>query len=385
MSVRALRLLTAAVASTAILAAVTGCGSADSKTSAHSTSIETSTGSGLAAEAAGFLKPPAQIPVSTPVSKPIKSGLTVAFIHSGVLPSQTTLKGFSAAAAVLGWTVRASTYDQTNPATILTAIDSALAEHPDAIVLSALQTAQYATEIPKAIAAGIPLIPYAVSDPPQKGVYPVAKTDVRSTYAAQILGKTLVADAAKAGATPHVVQLTVSAFKVVLGYEDDGIKATLAKYCPGCKQDLLDISLPNVFNGQYTQQVVSYLQSHPDVKYVISDSGQLADGLPAALSGAGLSGITIYGFTPGPAQTKALQGGAKGAWVAQPYTVTGWEVADQVARIVVGDPTNLWDHEAMSYIVSAANANQPPASESTPVGPDFPVGYEQQFKKLWNK
>ena len=374
MRYRPLRLLTAAVSTTAILT-LAACGGGDDEKGTTATP-----GAGSTLDVSSYTEPPAELPVTQPVSKPIPSGSTVAFIHSGVPVSVQTLDGFEAAAEVLGWKVRASTFDQTNPATIITSIESAIAEKPAAIVLSALQTAQYATVIPKAAEAGIPLIPYAQPDPGQEGVYPVANTAVRSTYAAKLLAETLVADAADDSGPAKIVQLTVSAFKSVLGFEDDGVKETLAKVCPDCSQELLDINLPDVFNGKYTQQVVSYLQRNPDVHYVVSDSKELADGLPAALNSAGLTGVKIYGFSPGEAQIKELQNGGAGAWVAQPYEVTGWIVADQVARVLAGDATDLWADEHLSYIITSENAEA-----ADPEGPEFPEGYEDKFKALWNK
>jgi ABC-type sugar transport system substrate-binding protein len=333
-----------------------------------------------AATAANYLTPPTALPVTTPVSKPIPTGLKVAFVQGGYPEALTVLTGLKAAAATLGWSVQSITYDPTNPATITSSIQSAIAEKPAAIILDGLLTAQFATEIQPAAAAHIPLIPAATSDSAQAGIYPVQLSQVENAYAGKIVAATLAADAAKTGKTAHVLQLTVPAAASVLDPEDAGVKSELAALCSSCTRDLLDLNLADVYNGKYTQQVVSYLQRHPQINYIVSDSGQLGDGLPAALAQAGITNVKIYGMSATNVQINELKAGQPGAWAVQPYQAIGWMIADQIARVKVGDPTDLWDNEHMAYMVTSANVNG-----VNPNDPEFPAGYQAQFKKLWGK
>lgn len=365
-----------AIAMVALLTAA--CGSNGAGTDA-STPAKTTT-SGGSTVASAYLKPPTTLPVSTPVTKPIPSGLKLIFIQGGFPQSQTIFKGLQAAAGVLGWSVSSMNYDSTNPATIPSAIQSAIAQKPAAIILNGPLVAQYASVIPQAIAAGVPLIPAATSDTAQNGVYPVINSDLDNSQVAKLLTDSLVADAQKAGVTAHVLQLTVPVVKVVLGPEDDGVASELKAKCPQCTRDLLNLNLPDVYSGKYTQQVVSYLQSHPDINYIVSDSGQLGDGLPQALQQAGLSKVVDYGVSATNVQIQQLKSGAPGAWTVQPYQVWGWIIADQVARLKIGDPTNLWENDKLGYVVTSANAE-----DVDPNDQEFPVGYEDMFKKMWKK
>ena len=172
----------------------------------------------------------------------------------------------------------------------------------------------------------------------------------------------------------------VPAFAAVLGVEDEGVKSELAVKCKSCTQDIININLPDVFNGNYTQQVVSYLQAHPEINYIVSDAGQLEDGLGAALNQTGITGVTRYGFSPTNIQVKELQSGQPGAWVAQPYQEGGWEVVDEIARIVTGGPTHLWDGEQLVYLLDSSNAKG-----VNPDDPEFPAGYQALFTKMWGK
>jgi ribose transport system substrate-binding protein len=383
MTARRTRRLYAAIATAGVLLAAAACssgGTATSTSSAAGSAAATPSGSGAAAAAASYLTPPTALPVTTPVSKPIPTGLKITFVQGGYPEAITVLAGLKAAAATLGWSVQSMTYDPTNPATITSSIQSAIAEKPAAIILDGLLTAQFAKEIQPAAAAHIPLIPAAAPDEAQAGIYPVQLSQVENAYDGKIVAATLAADAARAGTTAHVLQLTVPAAASVLDPEDAGVKSELAAICSSCTRDLLSLNLADVYNGRYTQQVVSYLQRHPQINYIVSDSGQLGDGLPAALAQAGITNVKIYGMSATNVQIKELQSGQPGAWAVQPYQAIGWMIADQIARVTVGDPTDAWDNEHLAYVVTSANAKS-----VNPNDPEFPAGYEAQFSKLWGK
>lgn len=384
-AVRSTRRLGLASAAAAVATLAAACSNSGSSTTTKSDpASEAPTSSSAAIDAASYLTPPTALPVTTPVSKAIPTGYKIIFIQGPYPQADTIYKGMSAAAAVLGWSVKHVVYDPTNPATITTSIESAIAERPNAIVLNGVQYEQFSTEIPKATAAHVPLFPTIVPATTvakaQNGVYPVLNADIENGHAGEILGATLAADAAKTGKTAHVLQLTVPVVKVALEPEDNGVKSELSARCPDCTRDLLNINLPDVFNGKYTQQVVSYLQSHPNVNYVVSDSGQLEDGLGAALQQAGLANVKRYGLSATNVQINELQSGQPGAWTVQPYQVYGWIIIDRIARVALGDTTDPWADEHMGYVVTAANVKG-----IDPNDPEFPAGYQHQFMKLWNK
>ena len=318
--------------------------------------------------------------MTTPVSKAIPSGKQIIWVATGLPQAVTILKGLKAAAAVLGWSVESIIYDPTNPATINSSIESAIAQDPTAIILNGLLTPQFETEIAKAAAAHIPLIPAATPDAAQSGVFPVLNTDVMNRFAGKMLADVLLSDSSKSAGTVHVLQLTVPAVATYLKPEDDGFKEELTAKCQTCTRDLLNINLPDVFNGNYPHQVVSYLQAHPNTNYIVSDSGQLGDGLGAALQQAGLTNIKRYGMSASNVQINELRGGLGGAWAVQAYQEQGWVIADQVARVIVGDPTNVWDSYDLGYVINAANSK-----DVDPNDPEFPADYQAQFKQLWNK
>lgn len=329
--------------------------------------------------AVSFTKPPTRLPVTTPVSKPIPTGLKVVFINNGYPESLSYWNGFQAASNVLGWDATSVKFDPTNPASIQSSIDSAIATKPDAVVVLGLVTQQFESSIATAKAAGVPLISAATPDPSTAGLYTILRSDVEYAYDGKMVADAIAADANSAGKTAHILQLTVPEIQV-LKYEDSGLSDELPKKCTKCTVDTLPITLANLNSGAFTQQVVSYLQGHPDIDYIAADAGQLEDGLRAALAQAGLNHVTTFGFQPSNVQVKELQGGQAGAWAVQPLGADGWAIADLIARIKVGDSTTLWNNEHLGYLLTSGNSKG-----VNPDDPEFPSGYQGQFKKLWGK
>jgi len=365
--------LTLAVVSS--LAVASACGTAvDSGSEGSSITIS-------AADVEGYLAPPTDLPVTTPASKPVPTGLHVVFVHLPYAQSMSLLKGLEEASAVLGWTVDDLTYDPANPATLDSTLETALSEEPDAILTTGALITQLESFIPKAQAAGIPVIPTFTPEEGQEGVYPVLNTAAQYAYHSRILTETLLAQAAEAGDTPNVLEITVPEVAAILAPIQKGVKQSLSEHCPDCELHVLNVSLADLFAGSSSQQAVSYLQSHPDVKYAISDSAQIGTGLNEALAAAGLTDIKTYGIQASDVQVKELTGGAEGAWTVGSFVVDGWILADQVARVVVGDPTEVWSETHTGYVATSENAGD----IQDPADPLFPADFEDEFAALWGK
>ena len=84
--------------------------------------------------------------------------------------------------------------------------------------------------------------------------------------------------------------------------------------------------------------VVSYLQRHPDVKYVALALNDFAVGLSAALKGAGLANkVKVISRAPTPANMTEIVSGDQWASVADENIAAGWRITDALARMAVGD------------------------------------------------
>lgn len=356
--------------SVAVLALASACSGGADGTNSIAADRDTS---------AEHFNPPGELSVTTPLTKAAPDGLDVVFVSAGLSQTEAILSGLEAAGEVLGWSIDSMTYDLTNPATINSTIESAIAASPDAIVLNGLLEKDVASTLPLAKEAGIPIIPAASVIPAADGIYPVLLPDVEYTYSAKILADTILADAEAADTDAHVLQLTLPSVAAIVEPFDAGVESGI-KECAECSYDVLGVGIPELRSGAYTGQVVSQIQRNPDTNVVVADSHSLSEGLRAALDQAGLNKVAIYGLNPEKSQIAQLQAGDAGAWVAQPYVVKGWIVADQIARAVVGDDTDLWNEETLAYVLTASNVDG-----VDPAGPQFPAGYETMFKNLWGK
>ncbi len=328
-------------------------------------------------DVSAYLTAPEAITVTEPLSEPAPEGLEVILVSNGFPQAVRIQAGLEEAADVLGWSIEEISYDPANPATVASAIESALSEGPDAVVLNGLVREQFAAQIPMAVEAGIPLVPIVGPLEAEEGVYPVIDTDVQHSQMGTLVTEVLLADAEESGTAAHVLQLTVPSVAVYLKPFDEAAKGVIEESCPDCTHELLELELADVLGGTYVEAVVSHLQRNPDINYVFADSDSLATGLPAALKQAGLTQVKIFGVSASKVQIDELRAGAPGAWAVQPYNEWGWIVADQIARIAIGDPTDLWAEDSLTQIVTADNADDV-ADE-----PNFPEGYQDQFKALW--
>lgn len=353
------------------VALLAGCGD-DGGTSASGSS-----GADLPAE---YTTVPTEIGITEQITEDIPTGLEVVFVSASVPPVPFYLAGMEEAADILGWKVSNITIDQTNPASISSSIDSAIAQKPDAIALVALENAQFAPQLENAREAGVPLIGVATAEDTAEGLYQIARTTSRAEYGTEMLVAAILDDAEKAGQDAKVVQLTVPAVASVFKPKDEGVPAALSEECEECTHELLDLELADVFSGEYTQTVVSYLQKHPDTNYIVADQGALAAGLSAALAQAGLNSVKIYGFDAQAVNLDELKAGKPGAWTATNYNYDGFMMMDLIARVKVGQATDVWDDEHMTYLVTAENADEIDSED-----PEFPADYQEQFKALWNK
>ena len=91
-----------------------------------------------------------------------------------------------------------------------------------------------------------------------------------------------------------IALVTSPIFATILGATDAAAKVTVAKDCRSCSFDTLDIPPNDLFAGKAPASVVSYLQSHQDVNYILQDSSLTDPGLVPALKAAGLtSTVTV--------------------------------------------------------------------------------------------
>ncbi|HEX8581462.1 MAG TPA: hypothetical protein VF640_04000, partial [Acidimicrobiales bacterium] len=149
--------------------------------------------------------------------------------------------------------------------------------------------------------------------------------------------------------------------------------------CPECEVTPLDVTINDLTSGAVASQVVSALQSNPDIDYVFLAIGDLATGLPDTLAGAGVAEqVKIVGGVPNPEQIQSLIDGTSDAWIPLPRAAAAWTAVDAMVRHAVGMDIDPESHEILPIELWTQENVPSPASEY-----EGPENYQQQFTELW--
>jgi ribose transport system substrate-binding protein len=359
-------------------------------TAAAAAASTTSTTSGGNAQANALLAKYTAVPDASSITvKPLATrpptGKTVAYINCGVAPCSTQFSpGLHAAGTVLGWTVKDYNYNPSNPVTLESAIESAVNDNVTAIVATAGQPTVTAKGQALAKAKGILYIngfgsgDWTTDPTLAAGLF---YGDIRGQFVGSLMAAYL-AKQATGGAAVNAALLRVKEFDTVHLPKINGLTAGLQQMCPTCKYSEIQESSAQQIGNQSSGVVISYLQAHPDVNYIIYESGQPAIGIQAALTTAGLaSKVKVLGFAPDNPQIAAVKDGSELMWVYDCSLCAGWYFADTIARLlnkesITGDtstnlPTQVVDKQNLPSVV--------PAAYNFPTDTDLAT----KFRQIW--
>ena len=363
----------AAIASIAgILLVVSACGTKTDPVSASSTDP-----AGLKAAQATVAKAgvrPTTITVTKPVGKPIPSGKKITFVSCGVEACAVQGPILAEGAGILGWTVDQVSTDG-SPEQVQGAIETAIRNGTDAVILNAADETAYAKQIADAKAAGVQFVTCCSLATAGNGILYNTATDKQNGPIGDDLAAEVVSDS---GGKANALYVNISAFQI-LAQVGTTFKAGMKKYCPSCSVDSLDIPLTSL-GKDAPDRIISYLRSHPTINYIaLSVSDALGAGLPAALKAAGLADkVTIVGQGGGPQNFADLKTGAVDALVPADLYSYDYLMLDALARHWAGVP--LVQAGPPYWLVKKDSV---PADTSAA----FPVvaDYQAQFKQLWGK
>ncbi|MCW2758975.1 MAG: hypothetical protein JWO46_2721, partial [Nocardioidaceae bacterium] len=174
---------------------------------------------------------------------------------------------------------------------------------------------------------------------------------------------------------PSIGIVTTPVFETILGSTNTAAEQTVKAECSSCSVDSIPIAANDVFSGKTPADVVSYLQRHPKVNYLLLGASLFDEGLQPALKAAGLSKVRIFGVAPLAAQLKAVADGQDGGWVADPLNVLGWMAVDAAARSFTGDDPTVYNSVGVpTFLITKDTAGS---------GLEVPTDYQDQFKKMW--
>ena len=359
-----------AITLAAVLALASACGS--SNASSDSSSVDSAGLKAAEATVAKASERPTTIPVTDPVGKPIPTGKKITFVSCGVEACAIQGPILAAGAKSLGWTVDQVATDG-SAEKVQGAIDSAIRNGADAVILNAADRDAYSKQIADAKKAGVQFVTCCSLATAGDGLLYNTATDKQNGPIGDYLAAEIVAESkGKANA----LYVNISAFQI-LKQVGESFDAGVKKYCDTCTVDNLDIPLTSL-GKDAPDRIISYLRSHPKVNYVaLSVTDALGTGLPAALKAAGLGDkVTIVGQGGGTQNFTDMKSGTISALVPADLFSYDYLMLDALARHWAGVPLN--DAGPPYWLVKKDTV---PTDTSKP----FPVieDYQAQYEKLW--
>jgi ribose transport system substrate-binding protein len=263
--------------------------------------------------------------------------------------------GFAAATKALGWHLTTLKMEL-SPESVAAAWTRAVAAKPDIIFAVGLVPDQLIkAQLSQAEADGTKVV--MVADAAKVGTNGI-DASIASTrwYDADGAGLTDWAIADSGGKASIVflydpsIEPQASAFRAV--------QAEAAKRCGGC--DVAGLKIQSAQAGKAIPgQVLSYVQKHPDVKYVLTILSSNALGVGQALKSAGLS-IKVGTSDSQPQNLDAVSKGIEAVAMPNELSSLAWRMTDAAVRLTEGVelPRDLAEPIGARQIFDASNIAQ---------------------------
>jgi ribose transport system substrate-binding protein len=319
---------------------------------------------------APYLKEPTSNGITTPLSKKPPTGKLITTVECNIPVCQLHIDMLRAATDALGWKLK-SFITTGAPEDVLKQMNAALDLHPAGLVMNGFPNAVIGSAMKRAKSEGVAVVNQGVTDKPTFPLVQVLEPPASTTRTGTILGNYLIADSK---GTAHAVVFYPPVFPDTV-FTDTAVKKKLAT-CAGCSYMHVPVQLTDI-GTTLPQNVVSVIQAHPDVNYVIFMDGGFATGVAAALKAAGLqSKVKIVGQNGQAPNLQNVINGSEYAWAGYPVGWMEWAAADALARYFVGDHQITNPLVRPTIIQRKANTKSPE--------PWNPPNYQSDFKKLWH-
>lgn len=364
-------------AAAAVTASVTlsGCGTTASSGSAPSAGAG-KVPAGVTSSVTKALAKVTTFPGPTaPVNAP--SGKRLMILECGSSGTGCVLgaNGAKAAAAKLGWSAQIVD-GKLDPTAWNQAIEQAVADKVDGIVITAINPVLVTNGLAQAKAAGIPVVD--VYQPEYPGA-PVVTAYLTSDHTA---GGKIAADWAVSDskAKADVLLLDLPEYPETVE-RNNALVAELKAQCPGCKVTRQQFSGPQMATT-LASQVTGSLSQNSSINYVWVPVDAAAPFVQQGIQQAGkTSSVKMFSAEGDPTASDRIRTGAQAADVVTPDDYMGWLSIDTLARTFakVSFPQV---QVVPQRLLTKANIGDMPVKGTWDLNG---VDYASQFAKLWGK
>lgn len=331
-------LVVTAFADTASLTAATGAdpASAPATTEAPAGSAEAEADADGAATAQQrvdtFLEPVTELPFDEPVA--LEAGTSVFYVQCSVPVCAEIAVGIEAAAAAAGWEYETTSHQDT-PETVASAFDAAMAAPPDVVMTSGNPREWFAPQLETLADMGVPVVAWSLPEPYEPGDGISVNLLTEDDY--YFYGVLMADYAATTSESGNILFVGLPTFPV-LSIVQEGFSAEIASACPDCSVDVMEVAVTDL-GTNLPGQIVSELQSNPDVDMVVYAFGGMLFGVPEAIEAADLGDqAAAVSQAGGPLNfTFIANGQHQAAEVGIASELLGWRAIDAAARLLAGE------------------------------------------------
>ncbi|WP_123666063.1 sugar ABC transporter substrate-binding protein [Actinocorallia herbida] len=295
------------------------------------------------------------VPIALPkLEKSPPSGKSVIWLGCKYPECATVTSGIEPAAEALGWKLT-TLRPEVTPEAILAAWTQAVAAKPDVILaIDVLPIQAIAEQLDDAEKAGIRVILTAgPTKPGEHGVDASIGSVAFRKANATAMTEYAIADS---GGKAHILLAFDPSIPLQLSVRDAAKEA--AATCPGCSFAELEVQLAQA-GKTIPGQVISHIQRHPDVDYVIT-TGSGALGVAQALKSAGLGKVHLVTSNAQLQDLAEVKKGLQAAAIPNEEISVGWRMVDAAARLLSGAelPEDLADPVGQRQLFDKANIDE---------------------------
>lgn len=369
---KALRLTATAMAATAAVAMAAGCGS-DSGEGSSTASASTADVAKYEAAARKAMEPVTAWP--GPKSGPkAEAGKRILFLSCGFAAEGCKRPADAAARAgdVLGWDVEVVD-GKFDPKIYNRAIQQAVDQRVDGIILNAISSEAVAESLERARAAGIPVGSWdSANTPSDDGV--TFEVDVPNQAEGRALANYLIW---QTGGDTTAYLLQAPEFKACVAWVN-GAKEVL-EGCATCKIAKEDQMAAADAASRVPQLVVASLRENPDINAVVGpyDAALLA-AIPSMKQAGVLDGVEVGSFNGISPWLQYLRDGMASATVAEPQEWGTWAAFDNMNRVLAGEEPVK--QNIPIRLITQENVGELPDGEAWQGDIDFAAEYE----RIWS-
>ncbi|MHB1088865.1 MAG: sugar ABC transporter substrate-binding protein [Acidimicrobiales bacterium] len=312
------------------------------------------------------------MPISTRLKEAPPKGKTIVYIQCMEPQCHDVATGVGAAAHAVGWKYKHLSFDESNPATLVSALKQALLYKPTIVSFNAMPESTWSSVLPSYKSANVKIVPI------ETGPTTIAGPVISAIGNDGAVQGTILANWAisSSNGSAHVLLVNVPAFALFNGFITSFNK-TMTSECSSCVVTSLDATVSEQANNQITPAVVAAIQRDPSINYVIATDGVMIPALPTALSAASISKITIGSGLSTQENQQDIMAGTETAGTAGNFQYLGWQVVDNAARKLEGMRIGANGGGMPEELLLKSNLKT--ASESA----DIPANFGGLFKRLW--